>query len=80
MADAPLVAVGEVLRPYGLQGEVKVRPLTDRPDERFRELRQATIRLHQQGVRGLDQDFRPRCQPVHGSPEVRHRFGDLPQP
>jgi 16S rRNA processing protein RimM len=31
----PLVTVGEVLRPYGLRGEVKVRPLTDRPRERF---------------------------------------------
>jgi 16S rRNA processing protein RimM len=39
MAGAgPLVAVGEVLRPYGLEGEVRVRPLTDRPEERFRAL------------------------------------------
>ena len=38
MTDAPLVAVGEVLRPYGLRGEVKVRPLTDRPRERFERL------------------------------------------
>jgi 16S rRNA processing protein RimM len=30
-----LVAVGEILRPYGVRGAVKVRPLTDRPDERF---------------------------------------------
>ena len=36
---APLVAVGEVLRPHGLTGEVKVRALTDRPDERFRALK-----------------------------------------
>jgi 16S rRNA processing protein RimM len=36
MAEVPLVAIGEVLRPYGLRGEVKVRPLTDRPTERFR--------------------------------------------
>jgi 16S rRNA processing protein RimM len=27
-----------VLRPYGLRGEVKVRPLTDRPRERFGRL------------------------------------------
>src|SRR5215813_7273681 len=33
---APLVAIGEVLKPHGLTGEVKVRPLTDRPAERFR--------------------------------------------
>ena len=35
---AALVAVGEVLRPWGLQGEVRVKPLTDRPKERFRAL------------------------------------------
>jgi 16S rRNA processing protein RimM len=34
----PLVAVGEVQRPYGLRGEVRVRVLTDRPAERFRGL------------------------------------------
>ena len=38
MTEAPLVAVGEVLRPYGVRGEVRVRPLTDRPKERFRRL------------------------------------------
>jgi 16S rRNA processing protein RimM len=38
LAEAPLVAVGEVLRPHGLRGEVKVRPLTDRPRERFGRL------------------------------------------
>jgi 16S rRNA processing protein RimM len=38
VADAPLVTIGEVLRPYGLHGEVKVRPLTDRPRERFDRL------------------------------------------
>ena len=38
MTDAPLVAVGEVLRPFGLRGELKVRPLTDRPRERFARL------------------------------------------
>jgi 16S rRNA processing protein RimM len=37
-APAPLIAVGEVLRPYGVRGEVRVRPLTDRPKERFRRL------------------------------------------
>ena len=37
-ADAPLIAVGEVLRPYGVRGEMRVRPLTDRPEERFRRL------------------------------------------
>jgi 16S rRNA processing protein RimM len=38
VTGAPLVAIGEVLRPYGLRGEVKVRPLTDRPRERFQKL------------------------------------------
>jgi len=41
-ADA-LVAVGEVLRPWGLGGEVRVRPLTDRPEERFRALRDCVL-------------------------------------
>ena len=40
---APLVVVGEVLRPHGLTGEVKVRALTDRPDERFRALKACII-------------------------------------
>ena len=39
----PLVAVGEVLKPHGLAGEVKVRPLTDRPVERFRTLRHCIL-------------------------------------
>ena len=39
MTAEPLVAVGEVLRPWGLGGEVRVRPLTDRPEERFGALR-----------------------------------------
>jgi 16S rRNA processing protein RimM len=38
-----LVAVGEVLRPWGLGGEVRVRPLTDRPEERFRALRDCVL-------------------------------------
>jgi len=42
-ATAPLVAVGQVLRPYGLRGEVKVRPMTDRPRERFKDLRECFL-------------------------------------
>jgi 16S rRNA processing protein RimM len=38
-----LVVVGEVLRPYGLRGEVKVKPLTDRPRERFAGLRECVL-------------------------------------
>lgn len=37
-AEASLIAIGEVLRPYGVHGEMRVRPLTDRPEERFRRL------------------------------------------
>ena len=37
-AIPPLVAIAEVLRPHGLRGEVRVRPLTDRPRERFEGL------------------------------------------
>lgn len=33
-----LVAVGELLRPHGLRGELKVRALTDRPRDRFAAL------------------------------------------
>ena len=40
---APLVAVGEVLKPYGLAGEVRVRSLTDRTEERFRHLRECVL-------------------------------------
>src|SRR5215470_19666501 len=40
---APLVAVGEVLKPYGLTGEVKVRSLSDRTEERFRRLRECVL-------------------------------------
>ena len=40
---APLVAVGEVLRPHGLSGEVRVRVLTDRPEERFGRLRDCVL-------------------------------------
>jgi len=43
MAAGALVAVGEVLRPWGLAGEVRVKPLTDRPEERFRHLRECVL-------------------------------------
>jgi 16S rRNA processing protein RimM len=43
VTGAPLVTIGEVLRPYGLRGEVKVRPLTDRPHERFEALTSCTL-------------------------------------
>lgn len=38
-----LMAIGEVLRPYGLHGELKVRPLTDRPRERFAALAECFV-------------------------------------
>jgi 16S rRNA processing protein RimM len=37
-----LVAIGEIGRPHGLQGEVRVTPLTDRP-ERFEALRECVL-------------------------------------
>ncbi len=40
---ASLVAVGEVLRPHGLHGEIRVRALTDRPEERFGTLRECFL-------------------------------------
>jgi 16S rRNA processing protein RimM len=40
---APLVAVGEVLKPHGLTGEVKVRSLSDRTEDRFRRLRECIL-------------------------------------
>jgi 16S rRNA processing protein RimM len=43
VTGAPLVAVGQVLRPYGLRGEVRVRPLTDRPRERFGRLARCVL-------------------------------------
>lgn len=39
----PLVAVGEVLRPHGTAGLVRVRVLTDRPEERFSRLRECIL-------------------------------------
>ena len=41
--SAPLVAVGEVLRPHGLGGELRVRALTDRPAERFGQLKACVL-------------------------------------
>ena len=43
MTAETLVAVGQVLRPWGLGGEVRVRPLTDRPEERFGALRECVL-------------------------------------
>ena len=37
-----LVAIGEIGRPHGVRGEVRVRPLTDRP-ERFEDLRDCVL-------------------------------------
>ncbi len=38
-----LVAVGELLRPHGLRGELRVRALTDRPGDRFRALSECFV-------------------------------------
>ena len=37
-----LIAIGEVLAPHGVRGELKVRPLTDFP-QRFRRLKRAFL-------------------------------------
>jgi 16S rRNA processing protein RimM len=37
------VAVGEVVKPHGLRGEVRVRALTDRPAERFAGLGECVL-------------------------------------
>jgi 16S rRNA processing protein RimM len=37
-----LVAIGEIGRPHGVRGEVRVTPLTDRP-ERFKALRECVL-------------------------------------
>ena len=54
MMDNTLI-VGEVLRPQGLRGEVKVKPLTDDPD-RFFDLRRVFLR---------GEEKRCRCIRVH---------------
>jgi 16S rRNA processing protein RimM len=43
VGPSSLVAVGEVLRPHGLRGEVRVRALTDRPEERFGGLHECVL-------------------------------------
>lgn len=55
VAAAPLMAVGEVLKPHGVMGEVKVRSMSDRTAERFRRLR--TCILWDTGT-----DGRERCR------------------
>ena len=42
MSSERLVAIGEIVRPHGLRGEVRVTPLTDRP-ERFETLRECVL-------------------------------------
>jgi 16S rRNA processing protein RimM len=41
-ADGALVVIGEVVRPHGLRGEVRVKPHTDRP-ERFEGLAECVL-------------------------------------
>ncbi len=42
MSSEPLVAIGEIVRPHGLRGEVRVAPLTDHP-QRFDRLDRCVI-------------------------------------
>ncbi len=41
--NSSLVAVGEVLKPHGIGGEVRVRALTDQPKRRFGQLRECVL-------------------------------------
>jgi 16S rRNA processing protein RimM len=44
VTDHPeLVAIGTVLRPHGVGGEVRIEPLTDRPRERFGTLERCVL-------------------------------------
>jgi 16S rRNA processing protein RimM len=82
VTGAPLVAIGEVLRPYGLRGEVRVRPLTDRPRERFRTLTECTLwepaRDHRERCRIASSRFDGETVFVRmdgiNSPEAARRF------
>lgn len=38
-----LVAIGEIVRTHGVAGEVRIRPLTDRPRERFGRLERCVV-------------------------------------
>lgn len=51
----PFLAVGEIVKPQGLRGEIKIKPLTDDP-ERFLALRSVRIG---ESMRAL------RCQRIH---------------
>lgn len=42
MTGGRLIAIGEIVKPHGLRGEVKIHSLTDRP-ERFRGLTACTL-------------------------------------
>jgi len=52
---SPFLAVGEIVKPQGIRGELKIKPLTDDP-ERFFDLR---------SVRILDQQRALRCRRAH---------------
>jgi 16S rRNA processing protein RimM len=57
-----LVAIGEIGRPHGLHGEVRVTPLTDRP-ERFETLRECVL---WDETRDRRERCRIRATRVHG--------------
>ena len=88
MADAgvPLIAIGEVLRPYGVRGEMRVRPLTDRPQERFRALEACFLwepaRNRREACRVVERSFdregvRVRLEGVESPEAVRPLQGRL---
>ena len=55
----PYIEIGEVLRPHGIQGLVKVRPETDAP-ERFLELEEVWLAQGQEYRRAAVQDISVR--------------------
>ncbi|MCL1963631.1 MAG: ribosome maturation factor RimM [Firmicutes bacterium] len=46
------LAVGEIVRPQGLRGEVKIKPLTDNPD-RFFDLKRVRLQGKMRALRSL---------------------------
>jgi len=77
-----LVAVGELLRPHGLRGELRVRALTDRPRDRFAALSECfvvdpvTARRERRRISGHRFDRDDLLVRIEGieSPEAARRF------
>ncbi len=53
MAEEPHIPIGEIVGVFGLQGAVKVRPLTDWVDQRFRPGREVFLLGHAIKIRSV---------------------------